>query len=410
MFGRQLRGTQRSPRDIQRYRRYGWLTAATAFVASGGLVAGSFLVGGSLPAGAWSGGGGGGAGTATITVHVGGDRITTSTVASLAGVTFQAVPGASTSGAAADSCTTDGTGVCTLSVPSGSAYTVSETGAPAGFYRNATLDEGDSSTGHGAPYSFVTKSLPSGSTTNVPGDSLDGSYSDDGIHGQYDGSPWSGLMSASRNDPALSPLCGLRIALILDSSRSMGDSTSGGSTKIADLKTAATSVINALTGTPTKVAIYSFGESTSSSVALTPLTDAATEKPLFDEINGLRASGGTNWDQGIYQAVTSTKAYDMAIVLTDGNPTTDNKGVGNSSTTNFHDVSRVSVCAAGAAHGVGGVTTSKPAPPSPSPSPSHGTEPLATMGSNVVLVGTVGALLVAIGALLVLGGRRRRHH
>jgi hypothetical protein len=77
--------------------------------------------------------------------------------------------------------------------------------------------------------------------------------------------------------------------------------------------------------------------------------------------------------------------------------------------TSGDDVSRVSACAAGAAHGVGGVTTSKPAPPSPSPSPSHGTEPLATTGSNVVLVGAVGALLVAIGGLLVLGGVRRRH-
>jgi uncharacterized surface anchored protein len=326
----QFRGNPQRAHDVRRYRGYGWLTVATALVASGGLVAGTLLVGGSQPAGATGG--------ATITVHAGGDRTGTSTVSSLAGVTFQAVPGATTGGSAADTCTTDATGECTLSVPAGSAYTVSETGVPAGYYRSATLDEGDSSTGHGAPYSFVTKWLASGASVDVPGDALNTSNSDEGIHGQNDGSPWSGLMSASRNDPSLSPLCGLRIALILDSSGSMGGSTSGGSTKIADLKAAATSVINALTGTPTKVAIYSFGESTGSSVPLTPLTDAATEQPLFDKINGLRANGGTNWDQGIYQAVTSTKTYDLAIVLTDGNPTTDNQGAGGGNYTNFHNV------------------------------------------------------------------------
>ena len=75
--------------------------------------------------------------------------------------------------------------------------------------------------------------------------------------------------------------------------------------------------------------------------------------------------------------------------------------------TSGDDVTQVSACAPGAAHGVGGVTTSKPAP---SPSPSHGTEPLATTGSNVRLVGVVGVLLVAVGGLMVVGTVRRRNH
>ena len=75
--------------------------------------------------------------------------------------------------------------------------------------------------------------------------------------------------------------------------------------------------------------------------------------------------------------------------------------------TSGNDVTQVSACAAGAAHGVGGVTTTKPAPPSHGASPQP---PLATTGSNVWLVGAVGLLLVAVGGLLVVSGVRRRHH
>jgi hypothetical protein len=52
-------------------------------------------------------------------------------------------------------------------------------------------------------------------TTAVPGPNVDGAHTDNGS--EPHGPRWSGLMSASRNDPDPAAACGLKIALFLDS-------------------------------------------------------------------------------------------------------------------------------------------------------------------------------------------------
>ncbi|MDQ2749519.1 MAG: SpaA isopeptide-forming pilin-related protein [Actinomycetota bacterium] len=272
-------------------------------------------------------------GFADIVVHAGGVRTGTSAVSGLGGAVFQAVR---VGGGSALTCTTNAAGTCTITVPTGLtsstrlAYDVSESVAPAGWYLNPNLDYGSSTTGTPTAYRFRTNPLVSTTSVDVPGAVNDASYND----AVSPGRPFTGLLSTSRNNPIAPTACGLKIALILDQSGSMSAGT-----KQADLKLAAKKVITTLTGTPSQMAIYTFAAGTGGSVPLTTLGSSAEAAPLTNFVNGLPTpSGGTNWDQGFAQAVTATKAYDLVVVLTDGNPTLDHTGSGNSSTTNFHNV------------------------------------------------------------------------
>ena len=55
-------------------------------------------------------------------------------------------------------------------------------------------------------------------------------------------------------------------------------------------------------------------------------------------IDGLTASGGTNWDRGIYQVAQSGNRFDIAIVITDGNPTFYGNQEGPGNYTRFREV------------------------------------------------------------------------
>lgn len=75
------------------------------------------------------------------------------------------------------------------------------------------------------------------------------------------------------------------------------------------------------------MALYTFASAApaaganNSNVALTPVTTAAQAAPLITHIKGFTATGGTNWDRGIWQIAAAAQHYDVAVVLTDGNPT-----------------------------------------------------------------------------------------
>ena len=75
------------------------------------------------------------------------------------------------------------------------------------------------------------------------------------------------------------------------------------------------------------MALYTFASnapaegSDDANYPLTPVTTAAQATPLIDHINAFTATGGTNWDRGIWQIAASADRYDDALVLTDGDPT-----------------------------------------------------------------------------------------
>ncbi|OJV23502.1 MAG: hypothetical protein BGO26_12390, partial [Actinobacteria bacterium 69-20] len=310
--------------------------ATAAFVRTGGTTPndlGSFLFG--APAATYS---------ATIKVHAGGIRTGTSTVNSLPdGAVFQAIPTTTGLTGGPWECTVSG-GTCNITVPAKSSggykWTVSEKTAPVGWYLNPKLDYGDAFSGTPTDYAFTTSTVNNGTSVDVPGPSANSTYSDNTSN---PGNPFSGLLSTSLNDPKVPTQCGINMALILDQSGSMAG------TKETSLVSATHDVINALNGTPSNLAIYSFSAGNGGSgpgvggKGSLPLTSLSTQSGAdtannWVDTNIKNPAGGTNWDQGIYQAVTPTKAYDLVVILTDGNPTTDHNGTGSGNNTRFANI------------------------------------------------------------------------
>jgi hypothetical protein len=73
----------------------------------------------------------------TITITAGGDRTASDTVSGLAGVGFGVSPPATST-----NCPTGTGGTCTASVTSGRTYTITQTGAPSGWFLNPKLGIG----------------------------------------------------------------------------------------------------------------------------------------------------------------------------------------------------------------------------------------------------------------------------
>jgi len=260
---------------------------------------------------------------ATITVHGGAIRNSSTTVGAIPNETeFTAKPisGSGNSG----TCTTSG-GTCTITVPSGVAYDVSITTVPDGYYLNRDLAYGTSSRVNEVSYSFRTGKLSQNSTTDVPGPIANRTYED--IRPKVS-NYFSGLMAASLNNPGASTKCGQNIALVLDQSGSMSD------TKQTNLKSAAHATIDALTGTPSTLAIYTFSQKTGKTQSATSTLTSTSARSLHRFVKRLGTpSGATNWDAGLYQVAQSTTKYDMVIFLTDGAPTvygSDGAGAGSS--------------------------------------------------------------------------------
>lgn len=246
-----------------------------------------------------------------ITVHAGGIRTGTTSVTPLAnGATFVATPVSGSPTGGPFTCTiTDGTGTCQINVPSNYRWDVKMSSVPGGYYLNPTLDFGSSSTVASDTYSFRTGIVTA--DIDVPGPNANGTYQDVRHAGN---NYFGGLLASSLNNPSVATQCGVDVALVLDQSGSMSG------TKQSDLKVAANDTVNALTGTPSKLAIYTFSGSTGPSIGATSTATSASAQSLHDFINGLgNPNGYTNWDAGIYQVPAG---FDLAIVLTDGAPTT----------------------------------------------------------------------------------------
>jgi uncharacterized repeat protein (TIGR01451 family) len=127
--------------------------------------------------------------------------------------------------------------------------------------------------------------------------------------------------SPSANNP-LSDQCGLNIALIVDRS----GSTQNFNTAYKD---AAKAFVNGLVGTPSHIGIVTFAASAS---LLSGYVDvSANPGNLNTLIDGLPTpTGNTNWQDALEKTTASftSPVPDVAVFITDGNPTTHNGGGG----------------------------------------------------------------------------------
>lgn len=284
---------------------------------------------------------------AVITVKVGSDRTGVTGVTNLAGVTLLLndggfggpngvrPDGVSGTGPGWARCVSDSDGDCSFIVPNTQAggqnrddrYWVVQAGVPGGYFANPELRTGGASgSGTAVDYEFRTGTqLRAGNTysSQDAGDFMLSSGSDATASG--------GIWQQSRTNVPLSPVCGLDVALILDISGSVGDA-------LPDLKQAANTFVDALTGTPSRMSLFSFSWVTPGSGAsqnypnLTPVSTAAQATAFKNRYATWTANGGTNWDRGLGIAAasnTGANAFDVAVIITDGNPTTYNQTTGN---------------------------------------------------------------------------------
>lgn len=259
-------------------------------------------------------------GQAKLVVTVGGDRRADGTVGPLAGATFDfysvGSPSALTGGTNVGSCTTDATGRCGAFVgltrtcgflfwtyDCGWFYAV-QTAAPSGWSVAQTW--GSSS------------DLVRFNTGEI---SADDSAADRTVTLPGSGRTWPTV----RDNPRPPARCGLRIAMVFDLSNSVTDS----STLMAQYRNAGQGFVDALTGTPSSIAVYTFATAApaagSANATLDPTSvatpgGAATVK---SKIAGLQDTpntndGGTNWDRGLAQVPSG---FDAVVFLTDGDPT-----------------------------------------------------------------------------------------
>ena len=151
----------------------------------------------------------------------------------------------------------------------------------------------------------------------------------------------TGVWAQSRTNPEMIGDCPIDIALIADTSGSLRANND-----LPKLQAAMAAFVDAFRGTKTRMALFSFANRSPSVYAsnhptLLPVTTASQATTFKNQWASWADGGGTNWDEGFAAAAAdSSPDYDLAILLTDGNPSVirDNSGVGASAYTSFQDI------------------------------------------------------------------------
>jgi hypothetical protein len=108
--------------------------------------------------------------------------------------------------------------------------------------------------------------------------------------------------------------------MILDLSGSVGSD-------LPNLKSAANTFVDSLVGTPSRMAIFSFSADSPATGAtqnfpnLTSVSTAGGATVVKNRYAAWTVGGGTNWDRGLATPAAAAPIYDVAVVITDGNPT-----------------------------------------------------------------------------------------
>ncbi len=294
--------------------------------------------------------------TASIRVTAGGDRtdISAKTGSGLGfapdGTVFQAQR---TNGGTIYTCVVDdGSGSCQIDgLPTGgNPWNVSVQSVPTGWFTSAQLGVERGSGELLDSYVFQVPARTqagtvydvtlSGSSGNWGGN-YGGSYRTDNT-GSSARRFSNDRLAVSRINPPKIEKCGLKVAFVLDQSNSMFETVGGGQTRNSILKGAMNDVIDGLVGTPTQMAIYTFGSiaNVAGNQPLTPLATTGSAAPLKTFISTLRDSGNwptgqgaTNWDAGLSQLHSQVSNFDLVVFFTDGMPTvygnSDADGSGN---------------------------------------------------------------------------------
>lgn len=161
----------------------------------------------------------------------------------------------------------------------------------------------------------------------------------------YDGpniSRTTGIWSQSRVNPVLPTKCGLKVAMVIDTSGSL---FVGNDDTMVASKKAMGAFVDAFQGTPSTMSLFSFsnispGDGATNNPIPLPVTTAAQGTAFKAQYASWVAGGGTNWDQGLAAAANSGNPYDLVVMLTDGNPTlyAPSPGLGSSAFTALQDV------------------------------------------------------------------------
>lgn len=156
----------------------------------------------------------------------------------------------------------------------------------------------------------------------------------------------TGTWQNTRRNPALQVSCsaGLRVALVLDLSGSVSNSGALGT-----LKDASKGMVDALKGTSSSMALYTFSNDSPRSntddgrnwpsMSIDPGSNAETIKSRID---AYATGGGTNWDSAMWEVANTADPYDLVVVVTDGMPTysinNTSNADSNGSTTSFDEI------------------------------------------------------------------------
>lgn len=291
------------------------------------------------------------------------DRTGSTTVAGLSGATYSAYEATSltdqTQTTPTATCTTDANGQCWMKVPtrgsksSSAGYLVKADTAPTGWELLPRLVTDNSYSVATQNYSFYTgaansKNSAGARTIAVPGSKSNGTRTS------------AGNWATARANPQLDPVCGIDVALLVDLSGSVKNAGA-----VQQVRDASSAVVNALAGTPSNIALHTFGNTSpaaGNSNANMSLRSVATQEEatfVLNKAQGLTAPGtgeATNWDRGLWglNPMASAGELDLVIMITDGMPTTYAGGTQDGDVTGFITMEN-SIASANAikSHGVG---------------------------------------------------------